>query len=318
MVDISILIVSWNVRDLLRQCLASVASSKFQVTDWDNLKPETVQLETIVVDNASSDGTVEMLRTEFPHVRVIANTENVGFTRANNQALAIAQGRYFFLLNPDTELHPNALQTLYAYAETHPEVGIIGPRLFYGDGTPQSSRRRFPTLATAFLESTKLQQWFPRNRVLARYYVLDTRDDETQDVDWVTGAAMFVRRAVYEHIGGLDEAFFMYSEELDWCYRAKRAGWRIVYLPTAQVIHHEGKSSEQVVAARDIHFHSSKVRFFRKYHGAFAAEILRAFLLGMFAYQIAEESLKWLVGHKRALRAARVKAYWQVLASRLK
>ncbi|MCX7838191.1 MAG: glycosyltransferase family 2 protein [Anaerolineae bacterium] len=319
--DISILIVSWNVRELLRRCLVSVASSQYSVFSVQNsLNTEHCPLNTeiIVVDNASSDGTVEMLRAEFPHVRVIANTDNVGFTRANNQALALAQGRYLFLLNPDTELHPNALQTLYDYAEAHPDVGIIGPRLFYGDGTPQSSRRRFPTLATAFLESTKLQQWFPRNRVLTRYYILDTRDDETQEVDWVTGAAMFVRRAVYEQIGGLDEGFFMYSEELDWCYRAKRAGWRIVYLPTAQVIHHEGKSSEQVLAARDIHFHSSKVRFFRKHHGTFVAEILRAFLLAMFAYQIVEESLKWLLGHKRALRAARVKAYWQVLQSGLK
>lgn len=110
----------------------------------------------------------------------------------------------------------------------------------------------------------------------------------------------------------------MYSEELDWCYRAKRANWHIVYLPTAQVIHHEGKSSEQVLAARDIHFHSSKVRFFRKYHGTRAAEILRAFLLVMFAYQIVEEALKWLVGHRRTLRAARVKAYWQVLQSGLR
>lgn len=315
--DISILIVSWNIREWLRRCLVSVAGSRFEV-QGSNLKPRTLNLELIVVDNASRDGTVEMLRTEFADVRVIANTENVGFTRANNQALAIAQGRYFFLLNPDTELHPDTLVRLYEYAETHPQVGILGPRLFYADGTPQSSRRRFPTLATAFLESTKLQQWFPRNRVLARYYVLDTRDDETQEVDWVTGAAMFVRRAVYEQIGGFDEGFFMYSEELDWCYRAQRAGWRIVYLPTAQVIHHEGKSSEQVVAARDIHFHSSKVRFFRKYHGARVAEILRAFLLAMFAYQIVEESLKWLLGHKRALRAARVRAYWQVLQSRLR
>ncbi len=315
--DISIIIISWNVRDLLRKCLTSVSRSKFQVTDSDNVKPETIQLETIVVDNASSDGTVEMLRAEFPSVRVIANTENVGFTRANNQALAIAQGRYLFLLNPDTELHPGALQTLYDYAEAHPHVGILGPQLFYGDGTPQSSRRRFPTLATAFLESTKLQQWFPRNRALVRYYMLDTPDDATQEVDWITGAAMFVRRAVYEQIGGLDEGFFMYSEELDWCYRAKQAGWRIVYLPTARVIHYEGKSSEQVVAQRDIYFHSSKVRFFRKTRGAFVAEMLRAFLLAMFAYQIIEESAKWLVGHKRALRVQRVKAYWQVLQSRL-
>jgi len=318
--DISIIIVSWNVRELLRRCAQSI-SNQFSVigerrqlvTDYQS--PLT---ELIVVDNASSDGTVEMLRAEFPDVRVIANTENAGFTRANNQALALAQGRYLFLLNPDTEVRTGALQTLSDYAEAHPRVGIIGPQLFHGDGTLQSSRRRFPTLATAFLESTKLQQWFPRSRVLTRYYMLDTRDDATQEVDWINGSAMFVRRAVYDQIGGFDEGFFMYSEELDWCYRAKQAGWQIVYLPAAQVTHYEGKSSEQVVAARDIYFHSSKVRFFRKTRGAFVAETLRAFLLLLFVYQIAEESAKWLVGHKRALRAQRMKAYWQVVKSGLK
>jgi len=315
--DISIIIVSWNVRELLRQCLLSISRSRLKI-QRSNLEHRTLTLELIVVDNASSDGTVEMLGTEFPIVRVIANNTNVGFTRANNQALALAQGRYLFLLNPDTTLHPDALQTLYTYAEAHPRVGILGPQLFYGDGTLQSSRRRFPTLATAFLESTKLQQWFPRNRVLTRYYMLDTRDDAIQEVDWVNGAAMFVRRAVYERIGGLDETFFMYSEELDWCYRAKRAGWQVVYLPTARVTHYEGKSSEQAVAARDIHFHTSKVHFFRKTRGAFVAEVLRAFLLAMFAYQMVEEAAKWLVGHKRALRAARLQAYWQVVKSGLR
>jgi GT2 family glycosyltransferase len=326
--DLSIIIVSWNVRELLRRCLQSVAGqqsiAKHPVGTVNSCKPRLVAgdwrltTEVIVIDNASSDGTVEMLRAEFPDVHVIANPENIGFTRANNQALAIAQGRYLFLLNPDTEFRPGALQMLMDYMDTHPRVGIVGPQLSYGDGTLQSSRRRFPTLTTAFLESTKLQQWFPRNRVLTRYYMLDTSDDLTQEVDWVNGSAMFVRREVYDQIGGFDEAFFMYSEELDWCYRAKQAGWQIVYLPTAQVIHYEGKSSEQVVAARDIYFHSSKIRFFRKYRGAFVAEILRAFLLAMFAYQLVEEGFKWLLGHKRARRAARVKAYARVLQSRLK
>ncbi len=315
----SVIIVSWNVRELLRRCLASVNSQQYSREAFSIQSADSpLNTEIIVVDNASRDGTVEMLRAEFPDVRVIANAENAGFTRGNNQALAVAQGRYLFLLNPDTELRPGALQTLIDYMNAYPRVGIVGPRLFYGDGMPQSSRRRFPTLATAFLESTKLQQWFPRNRVLTRYYMLDTPDDATQEVDWINGSAMFVRREMYDQIGGFDEAFFMYSEELDWCYRAKQAGWQIVYLPTAQVMHYEGKSSEQVVAARDIYFHSSKIRFFRKYRGAFVAETLRAFLLLMFAYQIVEESAKWLLGHKRALRAERVKAYWQVVKSGLK
>jgi len=318
--DLSIIIVSWNVRDLLRKCLLSVNSEQSTVNSQQSASTVHCSLftEILVVDNASRDGTVEMLRSEFPNVRVIANSENVGFTRGNNQALAVAQGRYLFLLNPDTELRPGALQALMEYMDAHPRVGIAGPQLLYRDGTLQSSRRRFPTLETAFLESTKLQQWFPHNRILTRYYMLDTRDDATQEVDWINGAAMFVRRVVYEQIGGFDESFFMYSEELDWCYRAKQAGWQIVYLPTAQVVHHEGKSSEQVVAARDIHFHSSKVRFFRKYRGAFIAEILRVFLLATFAFQLAEESAKWLLGHTRDLRTARVKAYWQVVKSGLK
>lgn len=276
-----------------------------------------MDLETIIVDNASSDGTADMLRDEFPGARLIGNSQNLGFTRANNQALAIAHGRFLFLLNPDTELATDSITAMIACMQAHPRVGIIGPKLFYGDGSLQSSRRRFPTLATPFLESTKLQQWFPQNRALTRYYMLDTSDDVIQQVDWVNGSAMFVRREMYEQVGGFDEQFFMYSEETDWCYRAKQAGWQVLYLPTAAVTHHEGKSSEQAVAQRDIYFHSSKVRYVKKYRGVFIGELLRAFLLLMFAYQIVEEGLKWLLGHKRVLRAQRVKAYIQVLKSRL-
>jgi N-acetylglucosaminyl-diphospho-decaprenol L-rhamnosyltransferase len=321
MMDVSFIIVSWNVRALLRQCVQSVRaqSTEYRIQKAEGGTDEReLAAEIWVVDNASTDGTVEMLQDEFPAVHVIANSENVGFSRGNNLALAQAQGRYLFLLNPDTELCPGALRRLVDYMEAHRRVGVAGPRLFYGDGSPQSSRRRFPTLATAFFESTKLQQWFPRHRLLTRYYMRDTPDDAEQEVDWLNGSALFVRREVVEQLGGFDEAFFMYSEELDWCYRIKQAGWQIVYLPSAQVIHYEGKSSEQVVAARDIYFHSSKIRFFRKYHGARAAALLRAFLLTMFGFQLAEEGSKWLLGHKRALRAARVKAYCQVLKSGLR
>ncbi|MCL5951645.1 MAG: glycosyltransferase family 2 protein [Chloroflexi bacterium] len=317
--DLSFLIVSWNVCDLLQQCLQSI-NGELEALAKDSPLPDhhPLNAQIIVVDNASSDDTLRMLQVDFPQVQVLANSENVGFTRGNNQALAEARGRYLFLLNPDAELQPGALAALLTFMESHPRVGLIGPRLWYADGSLQSSRRRFPTLATAFFESTILQLWFPHNATLAHYYMLDTDDDAAQEVDWVTGAAMFVRRELYEKIGGLDEGFFMYSEELDWCYRAKRAGWQVVYLPAANVLHREGQSSGQVLAQRDIYFHSSKVRFFRKYHGSFAAGVLRLFLLLMFAFQLLEEGAKWLLGHKRPLRAARVRAYWQVLASGLK
>jgi N-acetylglucosaminyl-diphospho-decaprenol L-rhamnosyltransferase len=304
--DVSFLIVSWNVRDLLRRALASVLADA-----------AGIESEIILVDNASRDGTVEMVRAEFPRVHLIGNADNRGFTGANNQALVVARGRYFFLLNPDAELVPGATRALVECMDADQRVGIAGPQLLNPDGTIQSSRRRFPTFVTALLESTRLQQQFPQNRWLNRYYLLDTRDDAAQDVDWVVGAAMIARRQVYEQIGGFDERFFMYSEELDWCYRAKRAGWCVTYFPHARVIHHEGGSSEQVAAARDIYFHSSKIRFFRKHHGALPAGLLRVFLLSMFAFQILEETAKWMLGQKRPLRAGRVEAYWQVLRSGL-
>jgi len=196
--------------------------------------------------------------------------------------------------------------------------------LLYADGSVQSSRRRFPTLTTALFESTWLQKYAPR-RLLERYEFLDQPNDLTQDVDWLYGAALMARREAIEQVGPMDEGFFMYSEELDWCRRfhessagpSGRRGWRVVYLPTAQIIHYGGKSSEQVIAARHIHFQTSKVYYFRKYHGRVVGEALRLFLLGSYVWQLGLEAAKWLMGHKRPLRAQRIAAYRQVLQSRL-
>jgi hypothetical protein len=308
MVELTVVVVSWNVRDLLRRCLQSVLGRQ----------PSTFDLEVIVVDNASSDGSADMVRDEFPQVQIVVNEKNLGFTAANNQGLALSRGRYLLLLNPDAEIVEDALPTMLCHLVDHPEVGALGPQLRYADGSLQSSRRRFPTLATALLESTVLQEWWRGSSVLRRYYMADTPDDRTQPVDWVVGACLLVRREVYEQVGGLDEGFFMYSEELDWCRRIKEAGWQIVYLPAASVIHHEGKSSGQVVPARHIHFQSSKVRYFRKHHGRAQAELLRLFLLATYVYQLLREGFKWLVGHKRPLRTERVKAYLSVLRSGLR
>ncbi len=318
MVDLSIIIVNWNVCDLLRRCLRSILDTRCSM------------LEVIVVDNASTDGSVEMVRTEFPGVHLIANADNRGFPAANNQGIAVARGRYVFLLNPDTEVLDDALATMVAFTDAHPDVGVVGPQLLNPDGGVQSSRRRFPTLLTAFFESTWLRPYPPRSPLqggscpyaprglLERYYVLDRPDDATQDVDWVDGAALMARQEAIQQVGVMDEGFFMYSEELDWCRRFREAGWRVVYLPEARIIHHRGKSSEQVVAAKHIHFQTSKVRYFRKYHGCVAAESLRLFLLGNYAWQLGLEGAKWLLGHKRPLRAQRIAAYRQVLCSKLR
>lgn len=306
MIDLSIIIVSWNVADLLATCLESVFPALGHL-----------RAEVIVVDSASTDHTTTLIGQRFPQVTFLAQPENIGYTRANNIGLAQASGRHLLLLNPDTEIIGGALVRMVVYLDAHPDVGIVGPYTRNTDGSYQSSRRRFPTLATAFFESTWLQPYAPKS-LLDRFYVNDAPPDQTLEVDWVQGSALMARRAVYDQLGGLDEGYVMYSEELDWCKRAKNAGWHVVFLAEAQITHHGGKSSDQVVARRQILFQQSKLRYFRKYHGVFAAQILRLYLLVSYLIQLAIESLKGLLGHKRALRQERVRQYWQVLRSGLK
>lgn len=313
-IDLSILIVSWNVRDLLAACLESIAASPMtRVTPsggaLDNGGP---RVEVIVVDSASTDGTPALVAQRFPWVRLLAQGENVGFTRGNNLALAGARGRYLLLLNPDTVVHDDALPALVAYLDAHPQVGIAGPRVLNADGTTQSTRRRFPTPLTAFVESTWLQGYAPR-RLLDHFYAADLPDDGTFEVDWVQGCALIARREVYQQIGGLDEGYVMFSEELDWCRRAKGAGWRVAYVGTARITHYGGQSTAQVETRKHVHFQQSKLRYFRAYHGRALALALRLFLLVSYGLQMVLEGAKAALGHKRALRRARISTYWAVI-----
>ncbi|MCC6801327.1 MAG: glycosyltransferase family 2 protein [Anaerolineae bacterium] len=306
MIDLSIIIVSWNVADLLAACLDSVYAGLGDLS-----------AEVIVVDSGSTDATLARVRERFPQTTLLPQGENIGYTRANNVGLAAAQGRNLLLLNPDTEIRDDALTRMVVYLDAHPDIGIVGPYTHNSDGSYQSTRRRFPTPATAFFESTWLQSLAPKH-LLDRYYVNDAPDDQTLDVDWVQGSALMARREVYAQIGGLDEGYVMFSEELDWCKRAKNAGWRVVFLGDAHITHHGGKSTDQVVARRHVLFQQSKLRYFRKYHGAAVAQLLRVFLLLNYAVQLAVEAAKGLLGHKRALRRERVRQYWQVLRSGLR
>ena len=299
---ISVVIVNWNVKDLLRQCLQSVIASEIQA-----------DVEIIVVDSASGDGSAAMVRQEFPQIKLIASDENLGYAKGNNIGAAQASGDYLFLLNPDTRLQANTLAALLAYLQAHPGVGVVAPQLLWPDGSVQSSRRRFPTVGTLFWESTLLQQWFPRNKVACAYLCDDSSPTQTTPVDWAVGAALFIRREVWRQVGGLDESFFMYFEETDWQYRVTQKGWKIHYLPAAKVTHYEGQSSGQVFAARTIRFQRSKIRYAQKWFGAGWAGTLRVFLWLTFAFQWGEESLKWLAGHKRLLRKKRMDAYKDVL-----
>lgn len=314
MVDLSIVIVSYDVCQLLNSCLECIQAGLQKMDGHSSVR---LSAETIVVDSSSSDGTPEMVQSRFPWVKLLEPGQNVGFSKGSNIGIKASQGRYVLLLNPDTRVVGPALAKMVDYLDAHPRVGALGPQLLNEDGSVQSSRRHFPTLWTALFESTWLQPIAPR-KILDHYYVRDRSDAETTAVDWVHGAAVIVRREVIDQVGGLDEGFFMYSEELDWQRRIKSAGWEIIYFPEAQIVHYGGKSSDQVVAQTHIRFQNSKIRYFRKYHGSATAIGLRLFLLANYAVQVVVEAAKGLVGHKRALRCARVSTYWQVLRSGLK
>jgi N-acetylglucosaminyl-diphospho-decaprenol L-rhamnosyltransferase len=306
--DVSIIIVSWNVADLLAKCLDSILQSPFYTPEW---------VEIIVVDSASQDNTVALLREHYPQVMLLPQSENVGYTRGNNIGLEAAHGRYHFLLNPDTEIVADAVGKLVAYMDANPDIGIVGPHTLNTDGTTQSSRRRFLTRRLAFFESTWLQNYAPQ-AWLDEFYVTQPPDNATLDVDWVQGSALLARREVYEQIGGLDTGYVMFFEETDWCKRAKDAGWRAVYFGMAQIVHHGGKSTEQAGARKHIYFQESKLRYSRKYFGRGFATILRVFLLSQYLWQMSIEALKSAVGHQRTMRRERIRTYWQVIRSGLK
>ena len=253
--DLSVCLANWNTRADLEQALTSL------------LRPEPgVAVEVIVVDNASHDGSPDMVRTRFPAVTLIESGENLGFARGYNRAAAHATGRHLLILNPDTVVHPGALKTLVDFLDTHPEAGAIGPRLLDGDGSLQFSCRRFPTPMAALFRNTVLGRLVGGEHFTRDYLMADWDHSSTRPVDWISGAAMCIPGKVWRQVGGFDETFFMYAEDMDWCLRAHRAGYEIYYVPTATIIHHIGRSSDQRPLAMVVEFHRSMARFYRKHY----------------------------------------------------
>ena len=305
--DVSVIIVNWNVRELLDACLDSLY----------RINATELRLEVIVVDCASDDGSADMVARRYPQARLLAQSENIGFSRGNNLGLAAATADFMLLLNPDTEVSPGAIDMMRDLLRQRQDVGIAGPHTLNSDGSHQSTRRRFPTLATGVFESSWLS-WLAPARTLDMYYMRDADDDDILEVDWAQGSALMLRRAVYDDIGGLDEGFVMYSEELDYCKRARAAGWKAMYHGGARIVHHGGKSSEQASAMKQIHFHTSKLRYYRKHHGEAAYRLLRASALLQFRWQMALEAIKLLLRHKTDLRRRRLKLYRQVMRAGLR
>jgi len=307
MVDISVIIVSWNVADILRHCLTSVYASALGGRS----------VEVLVVDSGSTDDTLWMIQREFPQVIVLPQTENLGYTRCNNIGLKVATGRHLLLLNPDTMILGDALSALSGHLDAQTDVGLVGPHTLNDDRTTQSTRRRFPNRRLAFFESTWLEPFAPK-AWLRDYAFADQDDRATFEVDWMQGSCLMARREVYDQIGGLDEGFVMFYEEMDWCKRAKEVGWRVAYVGTAQIVHLGGKSTEQASAHKHIYYNQSKLRYFRKVYGGLFAGLLRVMLLIGYSWQLMVEWVKGLLGHRPDLRRQRVEMYWQVLKSGLR
>ncbi len=271
------MIVSWNVRDLLSTCLQTLQS---------DLNQSGIDADILVVDNASTDGTPGKVAQRFPWVRLIANQENLGFAAANNLALLEVRGpnapaiRYVWLLNPDTEVLPGTTRALLGCLERRPEAAVAGAKLLNADGSLQHGAFRFPGLVQLAIElyplPARLYDSTLNGRYPSRYY----ESEEPFRVDHPLGASMMVRTKAIGQVGLLDEKYHMYCEEIDWCWRLRRAGWRSYCVPSAQVIHHAGQSSAQVPVASFVNLWRSRARLYHRFHGpvtrALARQMVRA------------------------------------------
>ncbi len=265
MIDLSVIVVTWNSRRDMETCLSSL--------------PQSVQrhtYEVLLVDNASADDTLALSRRLMPSVRVLQNDTNIGFAAANNQGIAVAAGRYVCLLNPDTVLREHALDTLAEFLDAHPAVRACGPGMLNRDGTPQRTGVRFPSLWNLLAETLYLDRVFPSTRLFGGHRELYEDPSRPRAVDYVQGSCLMVRREVLETVGALDEGFFMYFEETDWCYRIRAAGGEVWIVPSAGVIHFGGDTAGHYDEHRLVLYHRSLLRFFDKHYTVSARIAVRA------------------------------------------
>lgn len=252
---LSIVIVNYNTGQLLGSCLESVYAGA-------NGTP----FDIWVVDNNSRDDSVEVVRSRFPKVRLVQNAANLGFSRANNEVISQSKSEYILLLNPDTVIVDDAIERMVKFMNANPHIGISGCRVLNTDRTLQlACRRSIPTPKVAFCRLIGLSRLFPNNKTLAKYNLTYQDPNETHEVDAVSGAFLMIRRKAVEDIGLLDERFFMYGEELDWCLRAKRAGWAVMYHPDAEIIHYKGESTKYNSRKAAFEFYRAMYLFHKKH-----------------------------------------------------
>ena len=274
-VDVSIIIINWNTRQLLENCLDSLAASC-----------AAHPFEVIVVDNNSTDGSREMVRQKFPATKLICNSTNVGFAHGNNQGIKASRGRYISLVNSDVKVLPGCHDKLIAFMDANPQIGISGPRVLNGDMTLQSSCRRFPGLWNNVCDAFAFRRFFPRSAFFAGEHMLYFKHDREIFPDVLVGCFLFARKKAVEQFGLLDEKFFMYAEDIDWCLRCWRAGWKIAFYPGAEAIHYRGGSSNADPVRFAVVQQSARQQFWKKHYS-------RAACFGLASLLAVENSLRW-------------------------
>ncbi len=266
MMDLSIIIVNYNVKEFLQNLLDSLHKAA-----------QNISHEIIIVDNASDDGSVEVIEERYPAVKLIKNKKNIGFGKANNLALEHANGKYLLLINPDTIVTENPFEKIIKFFDSTNDVGIVGCKVLNPDGTLQlPCRRGFPGPWTSFTKITGLSKLFPKSKLFARYHLTYLDENKTYEVDAISGAFMFIKRETYEKVGGFDQHFFMYGEDLDLCYRIQKAGFKVYYFHETEIIHYKGESTKRSRIDETKVFYNA-MHFFVKKH--FSASFVVEFIL---------------------------------------
>ncbi len=297
--DVSIVILNYNDKEYLRGCLQSLAHCS-----------RSRQVEIIVSDNASTDGSIEMVESEFPRVRLLKNKENLGFTKGNNVGIRASAGRYVFLLNSDIKVLDGCIDAMAQFLDDHPDVGLAGPKVLNRDLSHQSTCRRYPTLWNNFCEVTGLSKLFRGSRVFCGEHMFFFHGDRELDVHVLVGCFSALRRRAIDQAGMLDENFYMYGDDLDWCRRFKQAGWRVTFYPGAQAIHYMGTSTTKKDPVRYALLQQQSVlRYWRKYHSRAGVAGIQGLILLRLISRWATGCWKWLaIPSKREEGRSRMRA----------
>jgi GT2 family glycosyltransferase len=280
---VSIIIVNYNTRALVLKCLESIYRTTYQM-----------DFEVIMVDNASADGSADAVRKKYPSVMVIAEEKNFGFARANNLAIRRCEGKYILLLNPDTEVRNSAVPSMARFLDGHPKAGAVGCRLYNSDGSLQVSSFDFPTVPGVFATVFQLKKIIPTRWLREgplrtwmgsriRYF---NQHISPQRVDFVSGACMMVRKRMLDEVGLLDEGFFIYFEEIDWCFRMAEAGWTTYFLPSAEVVHHIGQSSRQISRRSFLELHRSRLYYYRKHFSRQSTAVVKSIIFARLGWDL--------------------------------